>query len=107
MRAFKKDITQGTRAAKGKKSVVAQGDREDPRRANLRYHVDLGRYSSKARAQQVARDLAKRGYRAVITTGGGTTQVMVKNFPTRDAARKAAKTLGRALKIEPVVTASR
>ena len=107
MRAFKKDIASGKTASKGKKSVVAEGDREDPRRGNLRYHVDLGRYSSKARAQQVARDLAKRGYRAVVTSAGGTTQVMVKNFPTRDAARQAAKTLGRALKIEPVVTASR
>ena len=107
MSAFKKDIAQGKRASKAKKPVVAQGDREDPRRGNLRYHVELGSYSSKARAQQVARDLAKRGYRAVVTSAGGTTQVMVKNFPTRDAARKAAKTLGRALKIEPVVTASR
>lgn len=87
--------------------VTAQGDREDPRRATLRYHVELGRYRSKVRAQQIARDLSKKGYRAVITSAGGTHRVVVKDFPSRDAARKAAITLGRALKVEPVVTASR
>ena len=98
MRTFKK-------ATKGR--AVAQGDREDPRRAQLRYHITLGSYRSKARAQQIARDLSKRGYRAVIATSGGAHQVLVKNFPSRDAARKAAVKLGRALKVEPVVTASR
>ena len=107
MRTFQKDTATATRASKGRKNVVAQGDREDPRRANLRYHVELGRYSSKTQAQQVARNLAKKGYRAVITTSGGKQTVMVKDFPTREAARKAAATLGRALKVEPVVTASR
>jgi serine-type D-Ala-D-Ala carboxypeptidase (penicillin-binding protein 5/6) len=106
MRTFQKDIAANPRTKKSK-AVVAQGDREDPRRAGLRYHVEFGRFSSKAKAQQVARDLAKRGYRAQITSAGGTSQVVVKNFPTRDAARKAAATLGRALKVEPVVTASR
>ncbi|MFN8642068.1 MAG: D-alanyl-D-alanine carboxypeptidase [Candidatus Binatia bacterium] len=90
-----------------RKAPVAQGDREDPRRAQLRYHVSLGSYRSKVRAQQIARDLSKRGYRAVVTSGGGAHRVMVTNFTSRDAARKAAATLGRALKVEPVVTASR
>ena len=98
MRTFKQ-------ATKGR--AVAQGDREDPRRTQLRYHITLGSYRSKARAQQIARDLSKRGYRAVIATSGGAHQVLVKNFPSRDAARKAAVKLGRALKVEPVVTASR
>lgn len=95
------------KTAKNGRAAVAQGDREDPRRAQLRYHVALGSYRSKARAQQIARDLSKRGYRAVITSRGKTHQVLVKNFPSRDAARKAAAKLGRALKVEPVVTASR
>ncbi|HSP98485.1 MAG TPA: D-alanyl-D-alanine carboxypeptidase [Candidatus Dormibacteraeota bacterium] len=104
MRTYENDVA--ARQPKSR-SVVAQGDREDPRRATLRYHIELGSYRSKVRAQQIARDLAKRGYRAEITSSGGTNQVVVKNFPTRDAARKAAATLGRALKVEPVVTASR
>jgi D-alanyl-D-alanine carboxypeptidase (penicillin-binding protein 5/6) len=104
MTAFK----SGTKAAPRKgAAVVAQGDREDPNRAALRYHVQLGSYRSKARAQQIARDLSKRGYRAEITTSGGTNRVVVKNFPSRDAARRAATKLGRAFKVEPVVTASR
>jgi D-alanyl-D-alanine carboxypeptidase (penicillin-binding protein 5/6) len=104
MRTFQHDAKAGPRKSK---PVVAQGDREDPRRAALRYHVELGRYRSKARAQQIARDLSKRGYRAEITSAGGTHRVVVKNFASRDAARKAATKLGRALKVEPVVTASR
>jgi D-alanyl-D-alanine carboxypeptidase (penicillin-binding protein 5/6) len=101
--AFKK----GTTVPGSGRSVISQGDREDPRRAALRYHIQVGSYRSKVRAQQIARDLSKRGYRAVITTSGGTHRVVVKNFPSRDAARQAATKLGRALKVEPVVTASR
>lgn len=94
-------------ASAPRRQVVPQGDREDLRRAQLRYHVELGSFKSKVRAQQLARDLAKRGYRAEIRNTGRMHQVVVKNFTTRDAARKAAQTLGRALKVEPVVTASR
>jgi hypothetical protein len=97
----------GARGTAGRSAAVAQGDREDPRRALLRYHIELGSYRSRVRAQQLARDLVTRGYRPVITKRGKTHQVLVKNFPSRDAARKAAITLGKALKLEPVVTASR
>lgn len=97
----------GTAAKRPAGAAMAQGDREDPRRATLRYHVELGRYRSKVRAEQIARDLTKRGYRSEIASSGGAYRVVVKNFPSRDAARKAATTLGRALKVEPVVTASR
>lgn len=109
-RAASAPVVRGTasRAGRSKDSqVTAQGDREDPRRGALRYHVELGRYKSKVRAQQIARDLSKKGYRAVITSAGGSHQVVVKDFPSRDAARKAAVALGRAFKVEPVVTASR
>ncbi|MEO8603204.1 MAG: D-alanyl-D-alanine carboxypeptidase family protein [bacterium] len=87
---------------------VAQGDREDPRRASLRYSVQFGGYRSKVRAQQVGRDLAKRGYQAdVEASGSGAYRVVVKNFASRAAASKAARTLGRTLKVEPVITARR
>jgi D-alanyl-D-alanine carboxypeptidase (penicillin-binding protein 5/6) len=108
MQAFQERSRAATRStASARRPEVPQGDREDLRRAQLRYHVELGSFKSKVRAQQLARDLAKRGYRAEIRPTGRMHQLVVKNFTTRDAARKAAVTLGRALKVEPVVTASR
>lgn len=109
MQAFQREQSGGGKrdTASARRQVVPQGDREDLRRAQLRYHVELGSFKSKVRAQQLARELAKRGYRADIRATGRVHQVIVKNFTTRDAARKAAQTLGRALKVEPVVTASR
>lgn len=90
-----------------KRAAVAQGDREDPRRAHLRYHLQVGAYRSKTRAQQVGRDLAKRGYRAEVQGKSGTYRVVVKNFGSRDAARKAATSIRRTFKVEPVIIASR
>ncbi len=96
-----------TVASRGTRRAEPQGDREDLRRAQLRYHVELGAYRSRTRAQQLARDLAKRGYRAEIRSRGKHFQVVVRNFASRDAARRAAQTLGRTLKLDPVITASR
>ena len=96
------------RARNSRVAEVAQGDREDLRRASLRYNLQFGGYRSKVRAQQVGRDLAKRGYSAQIeASGSGSYRVVVKNFSSSDAARKAARSLGRTLKVEPVITASR
>jgi D-alanyl-D-alanine carboxypeptidase (penicillin-binding protein 5/6) len=103
--AAKLQATQRNRTAK--RAAVAQGDREDPRRTQLRYHLEVGGYRSKARAQQVGRDLAKRGYRAEVQGKGSTYRVVVKNFTSRDAARKAATSIRRTFKVEPVITASR
>jgi D-alanyl-D-alanine carboxypeptidase (penicillin-binding protein 5/6) len=94
-------------AAQRKRAAVAQGDREDPRRVQLRYHLEFGGYRSKSRAQQVGRDLAKRGYRAEVQGKGNAYRVVVKNFTSRDAARKAATSIRRTFKVEPVITASR
>lgn len=96
-----------TVASRAARPVEPQGDREDLRRAQLRYHIELGAYRSRTRAQQLARELAKRGYRAEIKSRGAHYQVIVRNFSSRDAARRAAQTLGRTFKLEPVITASR
>jgi D-alanyl-D-alanine carboxypeptidase len=93
--------------AKQRAAIEAQGDREDPRRTQLRYHLEFGGYRSKVRAQQAGRDLAKRGYRAEVQAKGNSYRVVVKNFASRDAARNAARKIGRTLKVEPVITASR
>lgn len=90
------------------KRVVPQGDREElQRRAGLKYHLHLASYRSKTRAEQVSRDLVKRGYRARVESTGGAYRVAVRDFSSRDAARKAARTLGRSLRVEPVIVASR
>jgi hypothetical protein len=96
--------TRGKRAP----TEIAQGDRDDLRRDALHYNLLFAGYRNKASAQEAGRDLAKRGYRAdVEEAGAGAYRVVVKNFASRDAARKAARSIGRTLKIEPVITASR
>jgi len=87
---------------------IAEGDREDLRRDALHYNLLFAGYRTKASAQQAGRDLTKRGYRADVEDAGtGAYRVVVKNFASRDAARKAARSIGRTLKVEPVITASR
>jgi len=111
LRAFQPPTRQAAarpQVAARSQRVVPQGDREElSRRAGLKYHLHLGSYRSKARAEQVSRDLAKRGYRARVEAASGAYRVAVRDFPSRDAARKAARTLGRSLHVDPVIVASR
>ena len=88
-------------------AAAPQGDREDVGRANLRYHLQLGSWKSKVRADQLRQQLAKRGYRASVERVAGTYRVTVRDFGSRDAARKAARSLKRTLRVEPVIAASR
>jgi D-alanyl-D-alanine carboxypeptidase (penicillin-binding protein 5/6) len=84
----------------------AQGDVADAHRASLRYAVHLGSFGSKARADQIRKDLAKHGYHADVVSDGGAYRVSVPNFASRDAAERAARALGRALHLAPVVVAA-
>jgi serine-type D-Ala-D-Ala carboxypeptidase (penicillin-binding protein 5/6) len=84
----------------------AQGDALDAQRATLRYAVHVGSFRSKARADQIRKDLAKYGYHANVVGDGGAYRVSVPNFASRDAAERAARTLGRALHVAPVVVAA-
>ena len=77
------------------------------RAAKLRYSLHLGSFRSKARADQLRKDVAKRGYRAQVEPVGGSYRVSVPSFQSRDAARKAARTLGRTLRVDPVIAASK
>lgn len=87
-------------------ALQAQGDGVDPRRASLRYSIHLGSFRSKARAEQIRTDLAKHGYQADVASEAGVYRVTVPNFASRDAAQKAARSLGRALHVDPVVVAA-
>jgi len=104
-------VPPGT-TARGRREVArgqaqAQGDGVDPRRAALRYSLQLGSYRSKARADQLRRDLAKQGYQARVEPAGGAYRVSIANFSSRDDARRAARRLGRTLAVDPVIAASK
>jgi D-alanyl-D-alanine carboxypeptidase len=95
------------RYARAGVAAPGEGDREDISRAGLRYHLQLGSYPTKARADQVRQQAAKRGYRAVIQKVSGSFRVTVRDFTSRDTARQAAQSLKRSLRIEPIIVASR
>ena len=59
------------------------------------------------RANQLRKDVAKRGYRAQVEALGGSYRVSIPSFASRDAARQAARKLGRTLRVEPVIVASK
>lgn len=96
-------------ATKGRAAPVArgQGDRVDPRASTLRYAVEVGSFQSKARAQQLRDQLAKRGFRAQVEAVGGRHRVRLTGFASRDAAQKTARTLSRSMRLDPVVIASK
>lgn len=91
----------------GAGATQGEGDREDVRRATLRYHVQLGSYRSKARAEQLRKQVAARGYRATVARAGASYRVTVRDFASRDAARKASRALQRTLRVEPVIIAAK
>lgn len=95
------------RGQKARASAPEQGDGGDVARSKLRYALHVGSFRSKVRADQLRKDVAKRGYRAEVESVGGMYRVSVPSFPSRDAARQAARKLGRSLRVEPVIVASK
>jgi D-alanyl-D-alanine carboxypeptidase len=87
--------------------ATAQGDGGDAARSKLRYSLHIGSFRSKARADQLRRDVSQHGYRAEVEPVGSNYRVTVPRFESREAASKAARSLGRTLRIEPVIVASR
>jgi serine-type D-Ala-D-Ala carboxypeptidase (penicillin-binding protein 5/6) len=90
-------------AARGQQQ--AQGDGIDARRARLRYALHIGSFRSKVRADELRKNVSKTGYEAEVEPVGGAYRVTVPNFQTRDDARKAAQTLSRKLRVDPVIVA--
>ena len=90
-----------------KRSAQAQGDGMDGRRAGMRYSLQFGAYRSKARADQLRKDLSLRGYQAAVEPASGGYRVKVSNFASHDAARLAARRLGRVLRVDPVIVATK
>jgi D-alanyl-D-alanine carboxypeptidase (penicillin-binding protein 5/6) len=95
------------RIAAAQVNPAPQGDGGDVARSKLRYSLHLGSFRSKARADQLRKDLAKRGYRAEVEPVGSSYRVSVPSFQSRDAARKAARTLSRTMRVDPVIVASK
>jgi cell division septation protein DedD len=101
MRGFKQ-------TARNPQASAPQGDRgEDPRRSLLRYKIHLSSFKSRARADKLRKDVAKKGYRATVEAVSGAYRVSVGDFASRDAARKAARTLGRTFRVDPLIVASK
>jgi D-alanyl-D-alanine carboxypeptidase len=96
----------GRRQPSGARARQAQGDAPEPATGKLRYAVHLGSFRSKARADEIRQSAAKRGYRGQVTNVGGAYRVSVPNFSSREAASRAARALGRALHVDPVVVAA-
>jgi D-alanyl-D-alanine carboxypeptidase (penicillin-binding protein 5/6) len=90
-----------------RRARAAEGDRDDLQRAKLRYHLQVGSYRSKARAGEVAKQVSKRGYRASLEHVSGIYRVSIRDFSSRDAARRAARSLKRTLRVDPIIVASR
>jgi D-alanyl-D-alanine carboxypeptidase (penicillin-binding protein 5/6) len=101
---FTRNLKKGGTA---RASTPAQGDGGDVARSKLRYSLHVGSFRSKVRAEQLRNDIAKRGYRAEVEPLGGLYRVSVQSFASRDAARQAARKLGRILRVEPVIVASK
>jgi D-alanyl-D-alanine carboxypeptidase (penicillin-binding protein 5/6) len=97
----------GKTAAAPRVNSAPQGDGGEVARKKLRYALHVGSFRSKARADQLRKDVAKRGYRAEVEPVGGAYRVTISSFQSRDAARKAARSLGRTLRVEPVIVASK
>jgi D-alanyl-D-alanine carboxypeptidase (penicillin-binding protein 5/6) len=95
------------KSAAARASQPAQGDSGEVARSKLRYSLHLGAFRSKVRADQLRKDVAKRGYRAQVEPAGGMYRVSIPSFASRDAARQAARKLGRLLRVEPVIVASK
>lgn len=100
MRGFKQTARNPTASA-------PQGDREDPRRSILRYKIHLSSFKSRSRADKLRKDVAKKGYRATVEAVSGAYRVSVGDFASRDAARKAARSLGRTFRVDPLIVASK
>lgn len=94
-------------ASASARAHAAQGDAVEPARAALRYSVNLGRFSNRAKADQVRQAAAKIGYRVQVKSSSGTYSVSVPNLPSRDAARQVARKLGRKLRVDPTIVAAR
>ena len=78
------------------------------RARKLRYSLHLGSFRSKVRADQLRKDVAKRGYRAEVEALGGIYRVSVPSFAlARRRASRQRATLGRTLRVEPVIVASK
>ncbi|MGD9763064.1 MAG: D-alanyl-D-alanine carboxypeptidase [Candidatus Binatia bacterium] len=93
--------SSGTRAGNpGQQAAVRK-------KGALVYHVHLGTFPSRARAEQVQRAAAKRGYRPRVVRVGRTYRVTIADFRSRAEAARAVRSLSGRLPVAPAIIASR
>ncbi len=80
-------------------------------RAGLRYHIHMASFRSRAKADELRRKVAQRGYQAAVESLGGKKRpvfrVTVRNFTSRESARAAANVLRKAFRVDPLIVAAR
>lgn len=75
------------------------------------YHVQLASFRSRVQADRLRRRVGGQGYRASIERSGRGKRlyfkVTVRDFASRDSARRAARVLAEGLRVEPLILAAR
>lgn len=75
------------------------------------YHVQVASFTSRVKADRLRRQVAKQGYRASVEEARVKKRrlyrVTVRNFESRASARRAARTLGKTYKVQPLIIAVR
>jgi D-alanyl-D-alanine carboxypeptidase (penicillin-binding protein 5/6) len=77
----------------------------------FRYHIRLATFAERSRAVRLRQKVAQRGYTAAVErsrTGQRTMyRVTVRSFASRASARRAARALGAAFDVDPLILANR
>ncbi len=89
-----------------------QGSAADVRAdKKFRYHIRLASFATRSRAVRLRQQVTERGYTAAVerSRAGQRTmyRVTVRNFASRASARRAARALGAAFSIDPLIFANR
>jgi D-alanyl-D-alanine carboxypeptidase len=77
----------------------------------FRYHVQIASFKTHARADNLRKRVTKQGYAASVEKAKINARQMyrvtVRNFESRDSARRAARSLGKTYRVQPLIVAVR
>lgn len=77
----------------------------------FRYHVQVASFTSRVKADRLRQQVAKQGYPASVEQARINARrmyrVTIRNFESRASARRAARTLGKTYRVQPLIVAVR
>lgn len=89
----------------------ADGTAAENPRPQFRYHVQIASFTSRVKADRLRRQVVKQGYPASVEQAQINARrmyrVTIRNFETRASARRAARTLGKTYRVQPLIVAVR